>query len=82
MAAVGFLSNYLSGPLPYVRRHITINKMCSSASINKIFPFLSLFVSVALICLVLYLNIFFFCDNLYVVLSHLIKQHSSLTLFQ
>ena len=24
----GFLSHYLSGPLSYVRRHITINKMC------------------------------------------------------
>ena len=28
MAAVGFLSRYLNGPLPYIRRHITINKMC------------------------------------------------------
>ena len=28
VAAVGFLSHYLSGPLPYVRRHITINIMC------------------------------------------------------
>ena len=28
LAAAGFLSRYLSGPLPYVRRHITINKMC------------------------------------------------------
>ena len=26
--AAGFLSSYLSGPLPYVRRHITVNKMC------------------------------------------------------
>ena len=24
MAAAGFLSHYLSGPLPYVRRHITV----------------------------------------------------------
>ena len=24
----GFLSRSLSGPLPYVRRHITVNKMC------------------------------------------------------
>ena len=23
-----FLSHYQSGPLPYVRRHITVNKMC------------------------------------------------------
>ena len=28
VAAVGFLSHYLSGRLPYVRRHITVNKMC------------------------------------------------------
>ena len=28
MAALGFLSRYLSGSLPYVRRHITVNKMC------------------------------------------------------
>ena len=30
VVAVGFLSQYLSGPLPYVRRHITVkkNKMC------------------------------------------------------
>ena len=28
VAVVGFLSPYLSGPLPYVRRHITVNKMC------------------------------------------------------
>ena len=27
-AAAGFLSHYLSGPLPYVWRHITVNKMC------------------------------------------------------
>ena len=37
MAAAGFLSGYLSGPLPYVRRHITVNKMLS-ASLNKAFP--------------------------------------------
>ena len=24
----GFLSRYMNGPLPYVRRHITVNKMC------------------------------------------------------
>ena len=28
VAAAWFLSCYLSGPLPYVRRHITVNKMC------------------------------------------------------
>ena len=28
VAAAGFLTRYLSGPLPYVRIHITINKMC------------------------------------------------------
>ena len=38
MAAAGFLSHYLSGPLPYVRRHITVNKNVLSASLNKTFP--------------------------------------------
>ena len=28
VAAVGFLSRYLNGSLPYVRRYITLNKMC------------------------------------------------------
>ena len=28
VAAAGFLFRYLSGPLPYVRHHITVNKMC------------------------------------------------------
>ena len=28
VVAAGFLSHYLSGPLPYVRHHITVNKMC------------------------------------------------------
>ena len=28
VAAEGFLSRYLSGHLSYVRRHITLNKMC------------------------------------------------------
>ena len=26
VAAAGFLSRYLNGPLPYVRRHITVTK--------------------------------------------------------
>ena len=26
VATAGFLSRYLNGPLPYVRRHITVNK--------------------------------------------------------
>ena len=34
----GFLSRYPNGPLPYVRRHITVNKNVSSASLNKRFP--------------------------------------------
>ena len=34
--AVGFLSDYLRGPLPYVQRHLTLTKM--SASLNKTFP--------------------------------------------
>ena len=28
VAAANFLCGYPSGPLPYVRRHITVNKMC------------------------------------------------------
>ena len=28
VAVVGFLFHYVNGPLPYVRRHITVNKMC------------------------------------------------------
>ena len=28
VAAAGFLSHYLNGPLPYVRHHITVTKMC------------------------------------------------------
>ena len=27
-SSLDILSCYLSGPLPYVRRHITVNKMC------------------------------------------------------
>ena len=38
MAAVGFLSRSLNGPLPYVRCHITVNKNVLSASLNKTFP--------------------------------------------
>ena len=38
MAAAGFLSHYMSGPLPYVRLHITIKKNVLSASLNKTFP--------------------------------------------
>ena len=34
----GFLSRYVNGPLPYVRRHITVNKNVMSASLNKTFP--------------------------------------------
>ena len=34
----GFLSHYLSGPLPYAKRHITVNKNVLSASLNKTFP--------------------------------------------
>ena len=28
VAAAGLLSRYLSGPIPHVPRHITVNKMC------------------------------------------------------
>ena len=46
MAAAGFLSHYLSGPLPYVQRHITVKENVLSASLNKTFPsFLPLFAS-------------------------------------
>ena len=34
VAAAGFLSRYLSGPLPYVPCHITVNKVLS-VSLNK-----------------------------------------------
>ena len=37
VAAAGFLSRYLSGCLPYVRRYITVNNVLS-ASLNKTFP--------------------------------------------
>ena len=36
MAAAGFLSHYMSGILPYVRRSITVNML--SASLNNTFP--------------------------------------------
>ena len=35
VAAAGFLSHYLSSHLPYVRRHITVNKNVLSATLNK-----------------------------------------------
>ena len=34
MAAAGFLSRYMSGSLPYVSRHITVNTNVLSASLN------------------------------------------------
>ena len=37
VVAVGFFFHYLSGPLPYVRRHITVNNVLS-VSLNKTFP--------------------------------------------
>ena len=46
MTAV-FLSHYLSGPLPYVRRHITVNKNVLSASLNKTFPSFHLYTNTA-----------------------------------
>ena len=39
MATAGFLSRYLNGPLPYVRRHKSVIKNVLSASLNKTFPF-------------------------------------------
>ena len=38
VSAAGFLSRYLTGPLPYVRRHITVNDNVLSTSLNKTFP--------------------------------------------
>ena len=38
MAAEGFLSRYLNGPLPYARRHITVKIFLLSVSLNKTFP--------------------------------------------
>ena len=38
VAAAGFLSHYLSGPLSCVRRHISIKLNELSASLNKTFP--------------------------------------------
>ena len=38
VSTAGFLSRYLNGCLPYVRRHITVNKNVLSASLNKTFP--------------------------------------------
>ena len=43
----GFLSRYLNGSLPYVRRHISVNVL--SASLNKtLLSFLHLFISFSL----------------------------------
>ena len=38
MEEVGFLSPFMNGPLPYVRRHITVLKNVLSVSLNKTFP--------------------------------------------
>ena len=35
VVVVDFLSHYLNVPLPYVQRHITINKNVLSVSLNK-----------------------------------------------
>ena len=73
MVAAGFLSHYLSSSLPYVRRHITINKILS-ASLNKILPsFLSLltmlhFVNcnfgIIFIFIIILLLLFFFLNHI------------------
>ena len=36
MAAAGFLSRYVSGPLPYVWRHIIVNKTVAKNFIAKV----------------------------------------------
>ena len=38
VVTAGFLSRYLNCSLPYVRRHITVNIKCLSASLNKVIP--------------------------------------------
>ena len=38
VAAAGFLSHYLSGPLTYVRGHITVKYNVLSSSLNKTLP--------------------------------------------
>ena len=38
MVAADFLSCYLNGPLPYIRRHITVNKNVLSTLLIKTFP--------------------------------------------
>ena len=38
MAAACFFSRYLNSPLPYVLRHITVNKNVFSASLKKPCP--------------------------------------------
>ena len=48
MAAADFLSRYLNGPLPFVRRHITINKM--SWVCRQIKHFLPSFLQQPVIC--------------------------------
>ena len=40
VAAAGFLSRYLNGPLPHVRHHATIKLNMLSTLLSKIFPFL------------------------------------------
>ena len=39
VAAAGFLSCHLNGPLPYVRQHINSFKNVLSVSLNKKIPF-------------------------------------------
>ena len=47
VAAAGFLSHYLSGPLPYAGWHITVNKNVLSESLNKTFPYFNVCVTAA-----------------------------------
>ena len=45
VAAAGFLSRYLNGSLPYLRRHMIVNKNVLDASLNKTFPsFLTVYI--------------------------------------
>ena len=58
MAAAGFLSHYLSGPLPYVQCHITVNKMCS---VHREIKHFLLFIVLINMFVFLHWNVALFC---------------------
>ena len=59
MVAVGFLSRYLSGPLPYVSRYITVNKMCRDLIINNRILFSPHIVIICMTDFNIYFGLFF-----------------------